>query len=136
MNEAKRLRTSIPKTRRHLLPHRLLLLLRRDAAVIEIHGNGGMIGILIVEVVVETITIVIGLLLILRLFENVTTSVEGLAIALLPLFILIETAVVDILLLIAVRLLFHLTSALVEMTMMAAVEALEVVLGTAIEGKS
>lgn len=92
-----------------------------------------MTGILIVEVVVGSITIVIGLLLILRLFENVTTSVEGLAIALLLLFILIGTDVVDILLLIAVRLLFHLISARVEMTMMAAVEALEVVSGTAIE---
>lgn len=74
--------------------------------------------------------------LLLHLFENGSTNVDGLVLALLLLFLLIETAVVDILLLTAVRLRFHLISARVEMTMMAAaVEALEVVSGTVIEGK-
>lgn len=132
MNEAKKIQTSPLKSRRYLLHHRLLL--RRDAAVREIHGNGEMTGILIDEVVVGTITIVTGLLLlILRLFVSVTTNVDGLAIPLLLLFILFVTGVVDILLLIAVRLHFHHISAHVEMTMMTAVEALEVVSGTAIE---
>lgn len=128
VNEAKR---TIPsKIRRHLL--RLLLLRRRGAAATEIHGNGETTEILIAEVVVGTITTVTGLLL--HLFESGSTNVDGLVLALLLLFLLIETAVVDILLLTAVRLRFHLISARVEMTMMAAaVEALEVVSGTVIE---
>lgn len=128
VNEVKR---TIPsKIRRHLL--RLLLLRRRGAAATEIHGNGETTEILIAEVVVGTIMTVTGLLL--HLFENGSTNVDGLVLALLLLFLLIETAVVDILLLTAVRLRFHLISARVEMTMMAAaVEALEVVSGTVIE---
>lgn len=140
VNEAKKIQPSPSKNHyRHLLHHLLRLL---DAADVKgIHGNGEMTGILIAVVVAGITTIVIVLLLlILRIFVTVsTTSVVGLVIVLLLLYIrIIETAavVVDILLLIAVRLHFHRINARVEMIMMTAVVALEVVSGMVIEGKS